>query len=123
MNIRFRIRIVLGTSVVVLSLLVVWIPYMMLHQNLLIIDKVNYNHENRKCLALNVYFEARNQLTKGQIAVANVTLNRVYDKRFPKTICDVVKQGKYYGNSPRRDKCQFSFWCDGQPNKPKNITA
>ena len=40
-----------------------------------------------KCLAQNIYFEARDQTTKGQIAVALVTINRVESKRFPNSIC------------------------------------
>ena len=123
MDVGFRTRIIFGTCVGVILLLVVWVFYVMLPRNSLVIDEVNYNDEHRECLALNVYFEARNQSIMGQMAVAHVTLNRVYDKRFPKTICGVVKQGKYYGNSPRRDKCQFSFWCDGRSDKPKNIPA
>ena len=51
------------------------------------------------CLADNVYFEARNQGTAGWSAVISVTLNRVKDKRFPNTICEVVKQG------PTRESC------------------
>ena len=78
------------------------------------------------CLADNVYFEARNQGTAGWSAVISVTLNRVKDKRFPNTICEVVKQGPtreswkkngiYY---PIRHKCQFSWYCDGLVDKPK----
>ena len=123
MNANSRIRVILGACIVVFVLSVAWISYVMLSQSLPIIAAVNFNNENRRCLALNVYFEARNQPVRGQMAVAHVTLNRVYDKEFPKTICGVVKQGKYYGNSPRRDKCQFSFWCDGRSDKPKNIPA
>jgi spore germination cell wall hydrolase CwlJ-like protein len=72
------------------------------------------------CLAENVYFESRNQGTAGWSAVISVTLNRVKDKRFPDTICEVVKQGPtreswkkngtYY---PIKHKCQFSWYCDG----------
>lgn len=45
-----------------------------------------------KCLAANIHYEARGESKKGQIAVAHVTLNRTKDKRFPKTVCGVVKQ-------------------------------
>ena len=45
------------------------------------------------CLALNTYHEAKNQSLVGQIATAQVVMNRVEDKRFPNTICEVVKQG------------------------------
>ena len=45
-----------------------------------------------KCLADNMYFEARNQGTIGIIAVSNVVLNRVKSKDYPNTICEVVRQ-------------------------------
>ena len=45
------------------------------------------------CLALNTYHEAKNQSLVGQIATAQVVMNRVEDNRFPNTICEVVKQG------------------------------
>ena len=76
------------------------------------------------CMADNIYFEARNQGTAGWSAVASVTLNRVKDKRFPNTVCEVVKQGptreswkkngKYY---PLKHRCQFSWYCDGKKDK------
>ncbi len=46
------------------------------------------------CLAENIYFEARNQGTAGWMAVANVTINRRNDSRFPNTICDVVYEAQ-----------------------------
>lgn len=57
------------------------------------------------CLADNIYFEARQEPVKGQMAVAFVTLNRVQSGKFPETICGVVKQ-------KQRGVCQFSWWCD-----------
>lgn len=71
------------------------------------------------CLALNVYFEARSEPEIGQVAVAAVTLNRVRDPAFPDTICAVVKQGEEYG----RHRCQFSWWCDGRDDTPRNPSA
>ena len=72
------------------------------------------------CLAQNIYFEAGNQSLEGMAAVADVTLNRVQNSRYPNTICDVVKQGLKdpYGEM-RRNMCQFSWYCDG---KSDNIT-
>jgi len=69
------------------------------------------------CLALNVYHEARSESFDGQYAVAHVVINRVQDHRWPDTICDVVKQ--------RRSKrsCQFSWWCDGKSDEPKDEYA
>ena len=49
--------------------------------------------KQRECLARNIYFEARNEPFAGQFAVAMVTLNRVHDKQFPNSICEVVYQG------------------------------
>jgi spore germination cell wall hydrolase CwlJ-like protein len=74
-----------------------------------------------QCLAMNVYHEARNQGTAGQIAVAQVTVNRMIDSRFPNTICGVVYQGPHKPSwkgtgemIPVRHKCQFSWYCDGK---------
>lgn len=70
-----------------------------------------------ECLAQNLYFEARNQTTVGQIAVVHVTLNRVYSKQFPNTICGVVKDAVTDSNgNPKKHKCQFSWYCDGKPD-------
>ena len=73
------------------------------------------------CLALNTYHEAKNQSMIGQIAVAEVVMNRVADSRYPNTVCEVVKQGpKYKGSDvPVRHKCQFSCFCDGKSDEPK----
>lgn len=62
------------------------------------------------CLATAIYFEARGENYRGQVAVAQVVLNRVKDHRYPDTICGVVFQ-----NQHRRNACQFSFACDGIP--------
>lgn len=48
------------------------------------------------CLAMNVYYEARGEGVAGQMAVAQVTMNRVKDKRFPNTVCGVVTQHKQF---------------------------
>jgi len=72
------------------------------------------------CMALNIYHEARNQSIVGQVAVAEVVMNRVEDSRFPDTICEVVKQAVTYKNTdkPVLHKCQFSWYCDGQKDEP-----
>ena len=71
------------------------------------------------CLAQNIYFEAGNQPLVGKIAVAQVVINRVEDKKFPNDICGVVQQTKYYA-SGRIDlhSCQFSWYCDGKSDTP-----
>lgn len=69
------------------------------------------------CLAMNIYHEARGEPLVGRIAVAQVVVNRANSVQFPNTICEVVKQGKYYNNHPIKHKCQFSWWCDGKSDK------
>ena len=73
------------------------------------------------CLALNTYHEAKNQSMIGQVATAQVVMNRVADSRYPNSVCEVVKQGpKYKGSDvPVRHKCQFSWFCDGKSDEPK----
>jgi spore germination cell wall hydrolase CwlJ-like protein len=60
-----------------------------------------------KCLAEAVYFEARGEPVRGQIAVAQVVVNRAFSGYYPETVCGVV-----YQNSHRRYACQFTFACD-----------
>ena len=79
-----------------------------------------YNMDNDyHCLASNIYWESRNQSLGGKMAVAQVVMNRVDNKRFPDTICGVVKQTKYYpsGGIDLHD-CQFSWYCDGLIDEP-----
>jgi spore germination cell wall hydrolase CwlJ-like protein len=78
--------------------------------------RVRQAEEN--CLARAVYFEARSESALGQMAVAKVILNRVKAPNYPKTICGVVYQG-----TQRRNSCQFSFACDGQPDDVKQPAA
>jgi len=76
------------------------------------------------CLALAVYYEARSETLQGQIAVAQVIMNRVADPRYPKTICEVVQQGPTSPTGmPLRHRCQFSFWCDGLGEDPRDVWA
>jgi N-acetylmuramoyl-L-alanine amidase len=89
-----------------------------------------------ECLAMNMYHEARGQGVAGVLAVSFVVFNRVRDKRFPNTVCQVIKQGptreswktrkiknlspamrKYY---PIRNRCQFSWHCDGKSDVPRD---
>lgn len=64
--------------------------------------------KQEKCLAEAVYFEARGEAVRGQIAVAQVVMNRVFSGYYPTTVCGVV-----YQNANRRLACQFTFACDG----------
>ena len=88
------------------------------------------NEAELKCMAENIYFEGRAEPMVGKIAIGHVVMNRIEDERFPNTICEVVHQGPvreswktrqhkdlpaekriYY---PLKNRCQFSWWCDGQ---------
>lgn len=75
------------------------------------------------CLALNIYHEARGEPLAGQLAVAQVVLNRVKSPKFPDTVCEVVHQGQYNKTTPIKNRCQFSWWCDGKSDVPKDNTA
>jgi Cell wall hydrolyses involved in spore germination len=76
------------------------------------------------CLAQNIYFEARDQTTKGQIAVALVTINRVESRRFPNSICKVIRQARRYSNGKiKKHMCQFSWYCDGLSDTPRDRIA
>ena len=72
------------------------------------------------CLANNIYYEARNQSFDGMYAVAEVTLNRVENRRWPNDICNVVQQ-RIVVNS--RWVCQFSWYCDGESDNPQDGKA
>ena len=76
--------------------------------------------EESQCLALNIFFEAAVESTAGKLAVAHVTLNRVKSNNYPNSICEVVKEGIHYSNGlPKRNRCQFSWYCDGKGDIPK----
>jgi spore germination cell wall hydrolase CwlJ-like protein len=67
--------------------------------------------KSEKCLAEAVYFESRGEAVRGQIAVAQVVLNRAFSGYYPSTVCGVVYQNKY-----RHFACQFTFACDNNPD-------
>jgi spore germination cell wall hydrolase CwlJ-like protein len=73
-----------------------------------------FEDRERRCLSTAIYFEARGEPKRGQVAVAQVILNRVRSPLFPETICGVVYQGQM------RKGCQFSFTCDGLTDNPRN---
>ena len=80
-------------------------------------EYVFYNHRTytaaeHVCLAKNIYFEARNESLKGQVAIALVTLNRLQEARWSSEVCGVV-----YDNN------QFSWYWDGLSDRPRNHTS
>lgn len=80
------------------------------------------------CMAQNIYFESRAEGEQGKQAVAHVVQNRIKDPKFPKTACAVIQEGRHFESwktrgvemapeqrqyIPRRNQCQFSWYCDG----------
>ena len=88
-------------------------------------NSVKYTPADAECLAKNIYFEAGVESTAGKLAVANVTINRAINGNYPNTICGVVQEGIHYYNVkkdkhfPVRDRCQFSWYCDGLIDEPR----
>lgn len=80
----------------------------------LLVDKKGNKVSEKEfwCMATAIYFEARSESYRGQIAVGQVVMNRMAHKIYPKTICNVVFQ-----NQHMRNACQFSFACDGIPER------
>jgi spore germination cell wall hydrolase CwlJ-like protein len=71
-----------------------------------------------KCLAEGIYFESRGEPVRGQIAVAQVILNRAFSGHYPTNVCGVV-----YQNSHRYLACQFTFACDRHPDVVRDQRA
>ena len=95
------------------------------------IELLNEKHiysseEHIQCLAVNMYHEARNQGTAGRLAVSAVVMNRVNDRRFPNSVCEVVLQSQTKKSwktglpVPIKNKCQFSWYCDGKSDEVKD---
>lgn len=83
-----------------------------------IIEKSLFERKEKECLALGLYHEARGEPVIGQYAVGATILNRVRSTAYPNTICKVVFQ-----NEHMRNRCQFSFACDGISDKPRNKSS
>lgn len=73
--------------------------------------------KERRCLTEGVYFEARGESVVGQLAVAEVIINRATSGQYPASICGVVFQGQ------KTKQCQFSFACNGDMDKPRDPVA
>ena len=97
------------------------------------------SHPNEYCIALNIYYESRADNLAGKYAVADVVLNRVADPRFEDTVCKVIREAVMYESwktaqhkdlpdeeriyYPKRNMCQFSWYCDGKPDDPLQQAA
>ena len=83
------------------------------------VKKVKLADSEKTCLAQAIYHEARGESREGQLAVANVIINRAFSKKYPSTICGVVFQNADKG----RYKCQFTFACDGRSDEGRERAA
>ncbi len=72
--------------------------------------RVQHAESERLCLTQALYHEARGESREGQLAVADVIVNRAMSRKYPSTICGVVFQNADKG----RYRCQFTFACDGR---------
>lgn len=90
------------------EVMIIKVPITKIIEKQVIVKEAVYLNQHDKqqirCMADNTYFEAGHEPTEGKIAVNNVVLNRVKDKRFPKTPCAVI-------NQKARGVCQFSWKC------------
>lgn len=87
------------------------------------VEFLNLSYEKKQavmkeveCLARNIYFEAGGEPRAGKIAVAEVTMNRVKSKQYPRTVCGVVHQKV-------RGTCQFSWVCEGKKTVRRSSDA
>jgi N-acetylmuramoyl-L-alanine amidase len=98
---------------------------------LLFLSSVTCAESEVMCLAKNIYHEARGESIDGQLAVAFVTVNRARSNKFPNTVCGVVYQAKhsrwwkekFNKLVPLRNKCQFSWYCDGRSDEIRDLRA
>lgn len=82
-------------------------------------QRVRTAQAERECLAQAIYHEARGESASGQIAVANIIVNRARSARFPSSLCGVVYQNADKGYH----RCQFTFACDGRSDTPTERQA
>lgn len=80
--------------------------------------KVGQKSDEWACLAQALYFEARGETLMGQVAVAEVILNRVDSRKYPNSVCGVISQGEGRGKG-----CQFSYRCDGHSDAIRETKA
>ena len=96
-----------------------WLYILMLASVLVIFKNTIVKGEEKEiaCLAEAVYFEARSEGLLSQLGVAVVILNRAKLNSYPSNLCDVVHQSRLWQGNPVRNKCMFSYWCDGKPER------
>ncbi|WP_158284657.1 cell wall hydrolase [Oricola cellulosilytica] len=82
------------------------------------VPRIGDNPIERICMTAALYHEARGEPLTGQLAVARVILNRARSSAYPDSVCGVVYQNAHWKN-----RCQFSFACDGRSDYPRNARS
>ena len=82
------------------------------------------------CMALNIYHESRSENLAGKFAVADVVMNRVNNRNYPDSVCGVIYDAELKPSwkdptkeVPVRNRCQFSWYCDGKLDDPTETDA
>tara|TARA_B110000483_G_scaffold92588_1_gene114161 strand:+ start:328 stop:867 length:540 start_codon:yes stop_codon:yes gene_type:complete len=82
------------------------------------------------CMALNIYHESRSENLAGKFAVADVVMNRVNNRSYPDSVCGVIYDAELKPSwkdptkeVPVRNRCQFSWYCDGKLDDPTETDA
>jgi hypothetical protein len=83
------------------------------------VKRVKLTQAEELCLAQAIYHEARGESEAGQLAVANIIINRAMSKKYPSTVCGVVFQNAERGFH----RCQFTFACDGKSDMGRERKA
>lgn len=96
-------------------------PYRIVMSDIIpVAREVVIDADDLACMTTNIFFEARNQDSdEAMAAVAYTVLNRVNNPRYPDSVCDVIRQARRGSDGqPIRNRCQFSWYCDGRPDEP-----
>ena len=73
-----------------------------------------------ECMTRNIYYESATEPVEGKLAVAQITMNRVADPRWPNDVCAVVYQKTRFSD---RTVCQFSWYCDGSMQRRRVVES
>ena len=87
-------------------------------------ENIYTNEKHIQCMATAIYFESKNEPLVGQLAVGLLVKNRAESGMFPTDVCDVVHEGPRDSKGiPILNRCQFSWYCDGVPEKISDISV
>ena len=88
-----------------------------------LMSSVKAEENEFECLVEAIYHEARGEELIGMLAVAGVILTRKENSNYPNTICGVVHQARRFMGRIIRNKCQFSYYCDGKREEYHDLAS